>query len=331
MYFARRGSPLDLSHLLRTPAAAAGRGRLRRSAAGAVRLGFQPSPWVAAAADQPSGEAAPARPGGLAGRPVAGPREVPGCRAARTGDGGHRGGGRRAGQVQRLPVPAVWADLRDVQAGAGQVRPRSIRARSSTSPRITRSIPSATGWRPSGGHMASCEAAVVGAPGARKGQGRRDGELAVRQPAHLDPGRGEGRPRAWWGGVADFDTRYASVLQLVKGDIEQGGPVAGAGHPDLLPERHPAAGAAARIPRCGHRHGAEASRGGGPLGSAASSRQSWPPARRRSAGAPMPISSAHAEQGVRAAAELQEALAIVPPPRLLTCWRSTSTASPRTT
>jgi uncharacterized membrane protein/protein-disulfide isomerase len=86
---------------------------------------------------------------------------------------------------------------------------------------------------PSGGHMASCEAAVSVRLAREKGKAdAMEDWLFANQPT-LTPARVKEAARMV-GGVADFDARYASQLQLVKGDIEQGGQLQVQGTPTFF-------------------------------------------------------------------------------------------------
>ena len=80
----------------------------------------------------------------------------------------------------------------------------------------------------------------------RKGPGRRDGGLAVRQPAVSDTSLVSRAPRPWREST-DFDARYPQTLELVRGDIGQGLQLAVQRHPDVFHERHPAAQPARRV------------------------------------------------------------------------------------
>lgn len=86
---------------------------------------------------------------------------------------------------------------------------------------------------PGGGHMASCEAAVSVRLAREKGKAdAMEDWLFANQPT-LTPARVKEAARMV-GGVSDFDERYATVLQLVKGDIEQGGQLQVQGTPTFF-------------------------------------------------------------------------------------------------
>ena len=86
---------------------------------------------------------------------------------------------------------------------------------------------------PSGAHMASCEAAVSVRLAREKGKAdAMEDWLFANQPT-LTPASVKEAARIV-GGVSDFDARYASMLTLVKGDIEQGGQLKVQGTPTFF-------------------------------------------------------------------------------------------------
>ncbi len=86
---------------------------------------------------------------------------------------------------------------------------------------------------PTGAHMASCEAAVSVRLAREKGKAdAMEDWLFANQPT-LTPASVKEAARIV-GGVTDFDARYASVLTLVKGDIEQGGQLKVQGTPTFF-------------------------------------------------------------------------------------------------
>ena len=86
---------------------------------------------------------------------------------------------------------------------------------------------------PAGAHMASCEAAVAVRLAREKGKAESmENWLFANQPT-LTPTSVKEAARML-GGVTDFDARYASTLQLVKGDIEQGGQLQVQGTPTFF-------------------------------------------------------------------------------------------------
>ncbi|MGE0362619.1 MAG: vitamin K epoxide reductase family protein [Vicinamibacterales bacterium] len=86
---------------------------------------------------------------------------------------------------------------------------------------------------PGGAHMASCEAAVAVRLAREKGKAdAMEDWLFANQPT-LTPVRVKEAARMV-GGVPDFEARYATVLQLVKGDIEQGGQLQVQGTPTFF-------------------------------------------------------------------------------------------------
>ena len=166
--------------------------------------------------------------------------------AARAGDGGHRGRGRGAREVQRLHVPAVRPDVRGIQAGAGQATPRSIPGKLKfVTTRLSRWIPSAT---------ASCRAAATWrrakprwrcAWRARRARPTQmENWLFANQPT-LTPTSVKEAARMI-GGVHRFRRPLRRHAAAREGRHRAGRSAAGAGHADLLPERHPSARPARR-------------------------------------------------------------------------------------
>ena len=140
-----------------------------------------------------------------------------------------------------------------------------------------RSIPNATAWRPSGSHMASCEAAVAVRLAREKGKAdAMENWLFANQPT-LTPASVKEAARIL-GGVTDFDARYATVLTLVKGDIEQGGQLQVQGTPTFFLNGIRLPGLRARVPRRRHRPGDEA---GGRRRQVGPGRRGWRAAGRR--------------------------------------------------
>jgi uncharacterized membrane protein len=86
---------------------------------------------------------------------------------------------------------------------------------------------------PTGAHMASCEAAVSVRLAREKGKAdAMEDWLFANQPT-LTPASVKEAARIV-GGVSDFDARYAAMLTLVKGDIEQGGQLKVQGTPTFF-------------------------------------------------------------------------------------------------
>jgi len=86
---------------------------------------------------------------------------------------------------------------------------------------------------PGGTHLASCEAAVAVRLAREKGKAdAMENWLFANQPT-LTPASVKEAVRTL-GGVTDFDARYATTLQLVKGDIEQGGQLQVQGTPTFF-------------------------------------------------------------------------------------------------
>ncbi len=86
---------------------------------------------------------------------------------------------------------------------------------------------------PGGAHLASCEAAVAVRLAREKGKAdAMENWLFANQPT-LTPASVKDAVRTL-GGVTDFDARYATTLQLVKGDIEQGGQLQVQGTPTFF-------------------------------------------------------------------------------------------------
>ena len=113
---------------------------------------------------------------------------------------------------------------------------------------------------PTGAHMASCEAAVSVRLAREKGKADAMEDWLFGNQPTLTPAQREGGGAHRRRRVATSTPATPRCCTLVKGDIEQGGQLQGAGHADLLPERHPAARAPPRLPRRGHRHRDEAGR-----------------------------------------------------------------------
>ncbi len=81
--------------------------------------------------------------------------------------------------------------------------------------------PECNRFTPSGSHMASCEAAVAVRLAREKGKSEAmENWLFANQPT-LTPTNVKEAARML-AGVTDFDARYSTTLELVKGDIEQG-------------------------------------------------------------------------------------------------------------
>lgn len=86
---------------------------------------------------------------------------------------------------------------------------------------------------PGGSHLASCEAAVAVRLAREKGKAdAMENWLFANQPT-LTPASVKDAVRTL-GGVTDFEARYATTLQLVKGDIEQGGQLQVQGTPTFF-------------------------------------------------------------------------------------------------
>jgi uncharacterized membrane protein len=86
---------------------------------------------------------------------------------------------------------------------------------------------------PAGSHMASCEAAVAVRLARERGKAAEmEDWLFANQPRLTTASVKEAARMI--GGVPDFDTRYATTLQLVKGDIEQGGQLQVQGTPTFF-------------------------------------------------------------------------------------------------
>ena len=123
--------------------------------------------------------------------------------------------------------------------------------------------------------MASCEAAVSVRLAREKGKAdAMEDWLFANQPT-LTPASVKEAARIV-GGVTDFDARYASVLQLVKGDIEQGGQLKVQGTPTFFLNGIRLPGLRARVPRRGHRHRDEAGRRRGQVGRGGRRLEGWP-------------------------------------------------------
>jgi uncharacterized membrane protein len=219
----------DLSTLLRTPAAAAAAAAFVVLAAGAVRW-FPAEPVTAASADA-AGQAAPA----AAAPPAAAMRELEQFLAAQ----------------QRVPVmvategaAVVLVKFNDYQCPpCGQtfsmykpVLAKYMKEYPGKVKYVTKDYPldpECNRLAPTGAHMASCEAAVSVRLAREKGKAdAMEDWLFANQPT-LTPDRVKEAARMV-GGVADFDARYSSVLQLVKSDIEQGGTLKVQGTPTFF-------------------------------------------------------------------------------------------------
>lgn len=93
--------------------------------------------------------------------------------------------------------------------------------------------PECNQYAPGGAHMASCEAAVAVRLAREKGKSAPlEDWLFANQPA-LTPASVK-QAAATIGGVTDFDARYQTTLQLVKGDIAQGGQLQVSGTPTFF-------------------------------------------------------------------------------------------------
>jgi uncharacterized membrane protein/protein-disulfide isomerase len=220
----------DLSTILRTPAAAAAAVAFVVLAAGAVRW-FPAEPVTAASTDGAGQAATPA----TAAVPADQLKELE----------------QFLGAQQRVPVmvasegaAVVLVKFNDYQCPpCGQtfemykpVLAKYAKEYPGKVKYITKDYPldpECNRLAPSGGHMASCEAAVSVRLAREKGKAdAMEDWLFANQPT-LTPARVKEAARMV-GGVSDFDTRYASVLQLVKGDIEQGGQLQVQGTPTFF-------------------------------------------------------------------------------------------------
>jgi protein-disulfide isomerase len=86
---------------------------------------------------------------------------------------------------------------------------------------------------PGGAHMASCEAAVAVRLARDKGKAdAMEDWLFANQPTLTTASVKDAARNI--GGVTDFDARYGAVLELVKGDIEQGGQLRVQGTPTFF-------------------------------------------------------------------------------------------------
>jgi protein-disulfide isomerase len=86
---------------------------------------------------------------------------------------------------------------------------------------------------PAGSHMASCEAAVAVRLARERGKAAAmEDWLFANQPTLTAMTVKEAARMI--GGVPDFDARYATTLQLVKADIEQGGQLQVQGTPTFF-------------------------------------------------------------------------------------------------
>ena len=86
---------------------------------------------------------------------------------------------------------------------------------------------------PGGAHLASCEAAVAVRLAREKGKADAMENWLFGNQLTLTPASVKDAVRTL-GGVTDFDARYAATLQLVKGDIEQGGQLQVQGTPTFF-------------------------------------------------------------------------------------------------
>ena len=128
--------------------------------------------------------------------PAAGARALHGRAAARAGDGGQRGRRRGAREVQRLQCPPcgqTFAEYKPVLAKYAKEYPGKVKFITKDYPARSRVQPPRAERQPHG----VVRGGGGGAAGAREGQGRGDGGLAVRQPADADSRPGEeGRAHA---------------------------------------------------------------------------------------------------------------------------------------
>ena len=219
----------DLSTLLRTPMAAAAAVAFVVLAAGALR--WFPTEPVTAASAEAAGQSAPP----ATAPPAAAMRELEQFLAAQ----------------QRVPVmvategaAVVLVKFNDYQCPpCGQtfsmykpVLAKYMKEYPGKVKYVTKDYPldpECNRLAPTGAHMASCEAAVSVRLAREKGKAdAMEDWLFANQPT-LTPDRVKEAARMV-GGVADFDARYASVLQLVKGDIEQGGQLKVQGTPTFF-------------------------------------------------------------------------------------------------
>lgn len=93
--------------------------------------------------------------------------------------------------------------------------------------------PECNQYAPNGSHMASCEAAVAVRLAREKGKAApMEDWLFANQPS-LTPASVKTAAQAI-AGVSDFDARYQATLQLVKGDIAQGGQLQVQGTPTFF-------------------------------------------------------------------------------------------------
>jgi uncharacterized membrane protein/protein-disulfide isomerase len=222
----------DVSTLLRTPAAAAAVVAFAVLAAGAVR--WFPAEAVAAASvegDQAAaGEAAgiPALPAGALQeleKFIAGQQRVPVMVATE----GAAVVLVKFNDYQCPPCGQTFAMYKPVLAKYAKEYPGKLKY-------VTKDYPldpECNRLAPSGAHMASCEAAVSVRLAREKGKAdAMEDWLFANQPT-LTAARVKEAARIV-GGVSDFDARYDSVLQLVKGDIEQGGQLQVQGTPTFF-------------------------------------------------------------------------------------------------
>jgi uncharacterized membrane protein/protein-disulfide isomerase len=219
----------DLSTLLRTPAAIAAAAAFVVLAAGAVRW-FPAEPVAAVSAD--AGGQAPAADAGL---PAAQLQELERFLAAQqrvpvmVASEGAAVVLVKFNDYQCPPCGQTFTMYKPVIAKYTKQYPGKVKYISKDYPLD----PECNRLAPSGGHMASCEAAVSVRLAREKGNAdAMEDWLFANQPT-LTPARVKEAARMV-GGVADFDARYASVLQLVKGDIEQGGQLQVQGTPTFF-------------------------------------------------------------------------------------------------
>jgi uncharacterized membrane protein len=221
----------DLSTLLRTPAAIAAVAVFAALVAGAVR--WFPAEPVAAASVDAAGQAAPAA--ASAGLPAAQLQELERFLAAQqrvpvmVATEGAAVVLVKFNDYQCPPCGQTFTMYKPVLAKYAKEYPGKVKYVSKDYPLD----PECNRLAPSGGHMASCEAAVSVRLAREKGKAdQMEDWLFANQPT-LTSARVKEAARMV-GGVADFDTRYASVLELVKGDIEQGGQLQVQGTPTFF-------------------------------------------------------------------------------------------------
>jgi uncharacterized membrane protein/protein-disulfide isomerase len=219
----------DVAVLLRSPAALAAVVVFAVAAFGAIRW-FPAEPLTAASADT-AGQAAPAVPQVtpqqmqelekfLASQqrvPVMVPNEGAAVVLVKFND------------YQCPPCGQTFAQYKPILAKYAKEYPGKLKFVSKDYPLD----PECNRLAPGGGHMASCEAAAAVRLAREKGNAdKMEDWLFANQPA-LTPARVKEAARMV-GGVSDFDARYQSVLELVKGDIEQGGQLQVQGTPTFF-------------------------------------------------------------------------------------------------